>query len=102
MEKQRTTGSKNASLGTEEGEALFLSALPVLFQFPTKEPGRRLRIENPLLIDLGAHKPERASYMYSCYGVLTASLFLERFRRPFRIFFRSHKTKTSENGIFDL
>ena len=88
--------------GLRRGKPSFLALSPVLFQFPTKEPGRRLRIENPLLVDLGGHKPERATYMYSCYGVLTASLFLERFWRPFRIFFRSHKTKTSENGIFDL
>ena len=88
--------------GLRRGKPSFLALSSVLFQFPTKEPGGRLRIENPLLVDLGGHKPERATYMYSCYGVLTASLFLERFWRPFRIFFRSHKTKTSENGIFDL
>ena len=50
--------------GLRRGKPSFLALSPVLFQFPTKEPGGRLRIENPLLVDLGGHKPERATYMY--------------------------------------
>ena len=55
--------------GLRRGKPSFLALFPVLFQFPTKEPGRRLRIENPILADLGAHNPELATYMYSGHGV---------------------------------
>ena len=37
--KRRITGSKNASRWTEEGEALFLSALPRPFSVPHKGAG---------------------------------------------------------------
>ena len=54
----------------------------------------------------GAHNAERAILMSSCQGVLPTSLFLERFWRKLRIFFRSHKpvvkSKTPKNGILDL
>ena len=49
------------------------------------------------------------SEQFSCARVkafLPTSLFLERFWRKLRIFFRSHKpvvkSKTAKNGIFDL
>ena len=54
----------------------------------------------------GAHNAERAILVCRVTAFSPTSLFLERFWRTLRISFRSHKqvvkTKTPNNGIFDL
>ena len=54
----------------------------------------------------GAHNAERAILVCRVTAFSPTSLFLERFWRKLRISFRSHKqvvkTKTPNNGIFDL